>query len=75
MKKNIYAATVINYTTEQGKRFTFISHKTASSLKGLQAGLKREMLNNTDWSGIESYAIHDRMYTMQEAKELRLTTC
>lgn len=75
MKKNIYAATVINYTTEQGKRITFTTHTTAASLKGLQAKLKRETLNNTDWSGVESYTIHDRLYTMQEAKELRLTTC
>lgn len=74
MKKNIYAATVINYTTEQGKRITFTTHTTAASLKGLQARLKRETLNNTDWCGIESYTIHDRLYTMQEAKELRLTT-
>lgn len=73
MKKNTYAATVINYTTEQGKRITFTSHMTACSLKGLLARLKREMLNNTDWCGIESYTIHDRLYTTQEAKELRLT--
>jgi len=73
MKKNTYVATVVNYTTEQGKRITFINHMTAASLKGLQARLKREMLNNTDWCGIESYTIHDRMYTLQEAKELRLT--
>ena len=73
MKKNTYVATVINYTTEQGKRITFTAHTTACSLKGLQARLKREMLNNTNWCGIESYTIHDRLYTMQEAKELRLT--
>ena len=73
MKKIIYAATVINYTTEQGKRITFTNHTTAASLKGLQAKLKREMMDNTDWCGIESYTIHDRLYTMQEAKELRLT--
>lgn len=74
MKKINYAATVVNYTTEQnGKRFTFTNHMIATSLKGLQAKLKREMLNNTEWSGIESYTIHDKMYTMEEAKELRLT--
>ncbi len=73
MKKNTYVATVVNYTTEQGKRITFTNHMTAVSLKGLQARLKREMLDNTDWCGIESYTIHDKLYTQQEAKELRLT--
>lgn len=73
MKKSTYAATVVNYTTEQGKRITFTNHMIACSLKGLQAKLKRKMMDNTDWCGIESYTIHDRLYTLQEAKELRLT--
>ena len=73
MKKNIYVATVINYTVEQNNRFTYTTYAIGSSVKGLQAKLKREMMDNTEYSGIESYTIHDNAYTLKEAKEMRLS--
>lgn len=73
MKENIYVATIINYTVEQNSRFTYTTYRIASSLKGLQAKLKREMMDNTELSGIESYIIDYKAYTLKEAKEMRLS--
>ena len=74
MKRTQYAATLTIYTVFGGEYQEYRTIVVYSSLKGLEARIRKEQNHSSEIHGLVKAFIHKRMYTLEEAKYLRLIT-
>lgn len=73
IKPTISVATVVNYMKEAtGHVAHWTTIEIATSPKGMETKKRIAEQQSDEWSGVSGWRIHEKLYTMEQVKALRM---